>query len=604
MDSPGTKPISGETVLLQALQCQRTGRLSEAEAIYRLLLQNDSFQGVANHNLGALLAQRRDFSGAQKYLKAAIKAEPRRGIHWTSYFEFLFATKQMDGALQIIVEAHRFGLPIEILQEWRRRFSADQIQSLYRMALAYHREGQLAEAGQLYTGLILISPDVAEFHCNLGSVLKEQGAFAEAIAELRQALRIRPDLAIAHYNLGNMLKDSNRFKEAEACYRAAIAADPNFVQAHNNLGHVLRQQLNLADATEAYRAAVAIAPTLAGVHFNLGNILEQQGELAESESAYRCALRLDADYPDAQKHLAAVLCEMGRTAEGLASFMFHAEQTYGVNAREDLPAPQSAHKAKHDREQRQFIVGSVQEDDALITKVLRIDGGERLADRAVNMKNDTDSIGELWKESRPQIVVIDDFLTRDALAELRRLCWGSTFWRQSFDSGYLGASPEHGFATPLLAQISEELGSTYPDIFQRLPLLQLWAFKYDSRLKGVALHADFAAVNVNFWITPDDANLDPESGGLIVWDQAAPHDWDFGKYNGDERTIRAHLERSGARSVKVPYRANRAVIFDSDLFHETDKIVFKEGYLNRRINVTLLYGWRNASRESLVEARS
>jgi hypothetical protein len=34
------------------------------------------------------------------------------------------------------------------------------------------------------------------------------------------------------------------------------------------------------------------------------------------------------------------------------------------------------------------------------------------------------------------------------------------------------------------------------------------------------------------------------------------------------------------------------VIFDSDLFPKTDRIVFKEGYLNRRINITLLYGER------------
>jgi hypothetical protein len=32
---------------------------------------------------------------------------------------------------------------------------------------------------------------------------------------------------------------------------------------------------------------------------------------------------------------------------------------------------------------------------------------------------------------------------------------------------------------------------------------------------------------------------------------------------------------------------------DSDLFHKPDRIVFKEGYLNRRINITLLYGFRD-----------
>jgi hypothetical protein len=44
-----------------------------------------------------------------------------------------------------------------------------------------------------------------------------------------------------------------------------------------------------------------------------------------------------------------------------------------------------------------------------------------------------------------------------------------------------------------------------------------------------------------------------------------------------------------------PHRANRAIIFDSDLFHETDRITFKEGYLNRRINITMPYGRREAA---------
>jgi len=42
----------------------------------------------------------------------------------------------------------------------------------------------------------------------------------------------------------------------------------------------------------------------------------------------------------------------------------------------------------------------------------------------------------------------------------------------------------------------------------------------------------------------------------------------------------------------VPYRANRAVIFDSNLFHKTDRIRFAPGYENRRVNITMLYGRR------------
>jgi hypothetical protein len=124
----------------------------------------------------------------------------------------------------------------------------------------------------------------------------------------------------------------------------------------------------------------------------------------------------------------------------------------------------------------------------------------------------------------------------------------------------------------------------------------MWGFKYDSTLSGTNIHADEAAVNVNFWITPDEANLDPESGGLVLWDIAAPMDWNFAKFNSDSPAIYDFLNKAGAKSITVPYRCNRAVIFDSDLFHETDKIRFKEGYLNRRINVTMLFGRRDKVR--------
>jgi hypothetical protein len=194
-------------------------------------------------------------------------------------------------------------------------------------------------------------------------------------------------------------------------------------------------------------------------------------------------------------------------------------------------------------------------------------------------------------------VVIDDLLTRQALEKLRRFCLDSTVWRQVYDGGYLGAFPEHGFAPPLLAQIAEELRAVYPAIIEDYPLLHFWAFKYDSSLHGIKKHADFAAVNVNFWITPDEANLDPDHGGLVVWDAAAPLDWNFAKYNAAEDDITSFLTAQNSKPVTVPYRANRAVIFDSDLFHETDAISFKPGYENRRINVTLLFGRRQKQRD-------
>lgn len=77
-----------------------------------------------------------------------------------------------------------------------------------------------------------------------------------------------------------------------------------------------------------------------------------------------------------------------------------------------------------------------------------------------------------------------------------------------------------------------------------------------------------------------------------MWDKEAPADWDFAMYNNDRARIEEFLQSSSAKTTTIPYRENRAVVFNSDLFHKTDEIRFAEGYENRRINVTLLYGVR------------
>jgi hypothetical protein len=111
-------------------------------------------------------------------------------------------------------------------------------------------------------------------------------------------------------------------------------------------------------------------------------------------------------------------------------------------------------------------------------------------------------------------------------------------------------------------------------------------------LPSDSIHADFAAVNVNFWITPESANEDIASGGLIVYAQLAPPEWGFLTYNRRTDLIRAFLRERGSKAVTIGYRQNRAVIIDSNLLHATAPMKFRAGYENRRINITALFGDR------------
>ena len=178
------------------------------------------------------------------------------------------------------------------------------------------------------------------------------------------------------------------------------------------------------------------------------------------------------------------------------------------------------------------------------------------------------------------------------LQELYEYCLESTVWFDYRHKGYVGAYADDGFDNPLLFRIAEELRSAMPELLSDHPIRYIWAYQYDQQLEGIGIHGDDAAVNVNFWVTPDSANLNTDTGGLVVHRAEAPSHWNFKKYNNNTEQIHRFLKKENAGSMRVPYRRNRAVIFNSDLFHETDNPQFREGFENRRINITMLFGHR------------
>ncbi|MGE3728694.1 MAG: hypothetical protein AB7I41_24300, partial [Candidatus Sericytochromatia bacterium] len=158
------------------------------------------------------------------------------------------------------------------------------------------------------------------------------------------------------------------------------------------------------------------------------------------------------------------------------------------------------------------------------------------------------------------------------------------------EGGYLGSYIDDGFSCPLLYQVARELKDSLPAVLGAWSLLQMWGYNHESQCLGIGLHADSAAVNVNFWLTPEEANRDPEHGGLLVYPIEAPADWDFETLNTATEKMQALIAEKRLAPIKISYRQNRAVIFRSRYFHATDQVHFEPGYLNRRINVTLLYG--------------
>lgn len=119
------------------------------------------------------------------------------------------------------------------------------------------------------------------------------------------------------------------------------------------------------------------------------------------------------------------------------------------------------------------------------------------------------------KFKKESVVVVDNFLTPEALEMLHEFASRSTIYTDVKPPTYVGSYWDDGFNTPLLSQVTEEMASMFAGIFKDYPLKDSWAYNYDNGdyQKGINVHADEAAVNCNLWITPDSANLDKKSGG-------------------------------------------------------------------------------------------
>ncbi len=419
---------------------------------------------------------------------------------------------------------------------------------------------------------------------------------------------------------------------ALTAFDAVLEQDPRSVDATYLGAIALVQQGQQEAGTVRLRAAIALAPERASLHYNLGKVLQDRGEGPAAEAAYAKTLALDPALAEAHANLALLLKERGQTAQASAHF-----QRSFILRRRERPAEPPTHttrmRLRHDLEQLDHLASSGQavvdhtthrdrlsavlaqlpdgdaRDQQVLTaaaaatltgtygRALHLEPGASLNGPMLDPGIDHTTVEARYRAATPNLCVVDNFLSPEGLAALRRHCLESTFWHDSrYQGGYLGAYWEQGFGSPLLVQLAAELRAALPGLLDGHPLQQLWAYKYDSAGGGIGVHADSAAVNVNLWLTPDDANQDPESGGLVIHHVKAPRDWEHAAYNSWDSEERIEALLVDADSTRVPHRQNRAVIFDSDLFHRTDRYHFAPGYLQRRLNVTLLFGWRDGRR--------
>lgn len=421
-------------------------------------------------------------------------------------------------------------------------------------------------------------------------------------------------------------QNDGRFAEAEQSYRDALAISPEHQGSRHNLAVLMARRGDARGALPFFDQLIKVNPGYVSAHFNRARALHSLGRREEGLQGFNNVINLDPDHYEAHRALGFLQLEAGNRARSLDHFA----RTYEINragghSKQSMDSLRTGSKYKLEHDANMFWHLSAGARDGhrfeMLARRYNQVAGELCAECVELSQPQLDMLGEdyntpihlvdapeitggavnpnvAWaqldrqlSDDRRSVVWADELLTSAALASIQRLLMESTVWHDfTHIDGFVASYLEDGLACPLVLQIADEVRQLLPGLMAGRHLTQAWAFKALCGDRPIALHADDAHLSLNFWLTPRIANQCPDTGGLTIYRALPPDDWSVVEYNEDQLRIREFVEQYRHSRMDIPYRQNRAVLFNSRLFHGTHAPDFAPGYHNHRVNITMLFG--------------
>lgn len=243
----------------RALASHQSGKLGEAEALYRLVLEKEPRHAGALTLLGTLHAQLRRYEEAARLFEISLEVDPR------------------------------------------------QVNALYNRGLVLEALDRFDEAARSYDRALALGADSPEIFNNRGNALARLKRFDEAVASYDRALALKPDYPGAILNRAHALTEAGRFDEALEGYGRAITLDPRNPILLNNRGNVLFSVARRNDALESYDRALALKPDYPEALFNRGDALSELGRYEEALDSYTRAVSLNRDLAQALPYAEGII---------------------------------------------------------------------------------------------------------------------------------------------------------------------------------------------------------------------------------------------------------------------------------------------------------
>jgi len=152
------------------------------------------------------------------------------------------------------------------------------LESHFRAAEQAKREKDFATAEREYRAVLVLKPDFAEVHMNLGLLYQLQNRSVEAISEFESAVRIKPTLTGANFFLGVNYTQLGEGAKAIPFLQAAIHAEPQRPDFWRWLATAQEISGQLQAEILTLHTALELQPSDIDLLYLLGNAYERLGK--------------------------------------------------------------------------------------------------------------------------------------------------------------------------------------------------------------------------------------------------------------------------------------------------------------------------------------
>jgi arylsulfatase A-like enzyme/Flp pilus assembly protein TadD len=221
----------------RALEAFGGGRLEEAAAIYRQVIERRPDMEIAYRHLAFIEYQRGDIARAIEVLRRAVASGVTDARVAAQLGEYLSDAGQVAEGIRIL--------------EPLAGDSSANADALNALGIAYARAARTADARRVFERLIEVMPGSSGPLENLGVLALGQGDAAGARQYFDRALAVSPDSSRAHAGSGAAALERGDREAAYAAWSRAVTLDPNNVDALFSLGVNLARDGRM-DASRPY----------------------------------------------------------------------------------------------------------------------------------------------------------------------------------------------------------------------------------------------------------------------------------------------------------------------------------------------------------------